>query len=61
MKIAGKSISPTVPCLQLAAGCSLLLAVFDVTREESLAAIKTWVATVTEWSGLKTQVGVRAL
>ena len=47
--------------MQLAAGCSLLLAVFDVTREESLAAAKTWVATVTEWSGLKTQVGVRAL
>ena len=42
--------------MQLSAGCSLLLAVFDVTREESLAAAKTWVATVTEWSGLKTQV-----
>ena len=47
--------------MQLSAGCSLLLAVFDVTREESLAAAKTWVATVTEWSGLKTQVGIRAL
>ena len=56
MKISWKEHFSYIPCLQLSAGCSLLLAVFDVTREESLAAIKTWVATVTEWSGLKTQV-----
>ena len=36
----------------------MILSVFDVTREESLAAAKNWIETVREWSEVKNMPGV---
>ena len=44
--------------LQLSEGCSLMLSVFDVTRDESLATAKTWMETLREWSEMKNIPGV---
>ena len=35
-----------------------MLSVFDVTREDSLAAAKTWIETIREWSDVKNMPGV---
>ena len=46
------------PLFQLTEGCSLIMSVFDVTRDESLAAAKTWIETVREWSEVTNMPGV---
>ena len=35
-----------------------MMSVFDVTREDSLAAAKTWIETMREWSEVKNMPGV---
>ena len=39
-------------------GCSLVVAVYDVTREESLASARTWLEQVKQSTGLKSLTGV---
>ena len=36
----------------------MILSVFDVTRDESLVAAKTWIETLREWSEVKNMPGV---
>ena len=43
---------------QVCEGGSLILSVFDVTREESLVTAKTWIETLRDWSQVKNLPGV---
>jgi len=54
---SGKTINNDI-LSKVCEGCSLILSVFDVTREESLTGAKTWIETVRSWSGLASQPGV---
>merc|ERR1712012_1500441 len=54
---SGKTINNDI-LKKVCEGGSLILSVFDVTREESLVTAKTWIETLRDWSQVKNLPGV---